>query len=134
MKRGRVLGANDRIGVGFIGVGGRGQSHVNTVKKLGETGELVQLVAVCDAYGFRLNEVAKATGAKAYRKHLELLADPRVDVVCVVPRQLEEGREVLIAQPVFELALGEPVLFPMYSSTVRGDDRIPVETFFLRRL
>ncbi len=45
-----------------------------------------------------------------------------VNVVCVVPRQLEEGREVLIAQPVFELALGEPVLFPMYSSTVRGDD------------
>ena len=51
VSRGRVLGANDRIGVGFIGVGGRGQSHVNTVKKLEETGELVQLVAVCDAYG-----------------------------------------------------------------------------------
>ncbi len=46
-----------------------------------------------------------------------------VDVVCIVPRQLEEGREVLIAQPVFELALGEPVLFPLYSSTVRGEDR-----------
>ena len=46
-----------------------------------------------------------------------------VNVVCVVPRQLEEGREVLIPQPVFELALGEPVLFPMYSSTVRGDDQ-----------
>ena len=83
VSRGRVLGANDRIGVGFIGVGGRGQSHVNTVKKLGDTGELVQLVAVCDAYGFRLNEVAKATGAKAYRKHPDLLADSNVDVVCV---------------------------------------------------
>ena len=83
VSRGRVLGANDRIGVGFIGVGGRGRSHVNTVKKLGEAGELVQIVAVCDAYGFRLEETAKLVGAKPYRKHHELLADPNVDVVCV---------------------------------------------------
>ena len=26
-----VLGANEKLGVGFIGVGGRGGSHVNTV-------------------------------------------------------------------------------------------------------
>jgi predicted dehydrogenase len=110
VSRGRVLGANDRIGVGFIGVGGRGQSHVNTVKKLGETGELVQIVAVCDAYGFRLNEVAKATGAKAYRKHHELLADPRVDVVCVatpdrlhVPQAIDAiraGKDVYCEKPM----------------------------------
>lgn len=83
VSRGRVLGANDRIGVGFIGVGGRGRSHVNIVKKLGETGEPVQVVAVCDAYGFRLDEISKQVGAKAYKKHHELLADPGVDVVCV---------------------------------------------------
>jgi molecular chaperone DnaK (HSP70) len=45
-----------------------------------------------------------------------------LDVVCVVPRQLDEGQEVRIEKPVFELALGQPVLFPLYSSTVRGDD------------
>jgi predicted dehydrogenase len=110
VSRGRVLGANDRIGVGFIGVGGRGRSHVNTVKKLGETGELVQLVAVCDAYGFRLNEVAKATGAKAYRKHQDLLADSNVDVVCVatpdrlhVPQALDvirSGKDVYCEKPM----------------------------------
>ncbi len=44
-------------------------------------------------------------------------------VVCVVPRQLEEGQEVSIPAPVFELALGQPVLFPLFTSTVRGDDR-----------
>ena len=29
-----VLGANEKLGLGFIGVGGRGGSHVATVKKL----------------------------------------------------------------------------------------------------
>ncbi|MGL6073575.1 MAG: Hsp70 family protein [Fimbriiglobus sp.] len=46
-----------------------------------------------------------------------------VDLVCVVPRQLEEGQEITIPEPEFQLALGEPVLFPLYSSTVRGDDK-----------
>jgi DNA-K related protein/Hsp70 protein len=46
-----------------------------------------------------------------------------VDVVCVVPRQLEEGQEVAIPAPVFQLALGEPVLFPLFTSTVRGEDK-----------
>ena len=31
VARGRVLGANDAIGIGFIGVGGRGSSHIATV-------------------------------------------------------------------------------------------------------
>lgn len=44
-------------------------------------------------------------------------------VVCVVPRRLQEGEEVSIPKPELELALGEPVLFPLYTSTVRGDDK-----------
>jgi predicted dehydrogenase len=81
--RARALGANDRIGVGFIGVGGRGRSHVAVVQDLIKSGENLQITAVCDAYRYRLNEVAQITGAKAYMKHHELLADPAVDVVCV---------------------------------------------------
>jgi len=49
--------------------------------------------------------------------------EPGLAVVCVVPRRLAEGQEVTIPEPVFQLALGEPVLFPVYSSTVRGDDK-----------
>ncbi len=44
-------------------------------------------------------------------------------VVCVVPRGLQEGEEIALKQPELELALGEPVLFPLYSSTVRFHDR-----------
>lgn len=110
VSRGRVLGANDRISVGFIGVGGRGRSHVNTVKKLAGAGEAVQIVAVCDAYGFRLNEISKQLGVKAYKKHHELLADPTVDVVCVatpdrlhVPQALDAiraGKDVYCEKPM----------------------------------
>ena len=44
-------------------------------------------------------------------------------VVCVVPRKLQEGEEVSIPKPELELALGEPVLFPLYTSTVRRADK-----------
>ncbi|MBM3978887.1 MAG: molecular chaperone DnaK [Planctomycetes bacterium] len=46
-----------------------------------------------------------------------------IPVLCVVPRRMQEGEEVHMPEPVLELALGEPVLFPLYTSTVRGDDK-----------
>ena len=57
-----------------------------------------------------------------------------LSVLCVVPRRLQEGEEISLPQPELELALGEPVLFPLYTSTVRGDDapgavlRLPPES------
>ena len=50
IARGRVLGANDSIGVGFIGVGGRGSSHVATVQRMIQGGENLKVVAICDAF------------------------------------------------------------------------------------
>lgn len=47
----------------------------------------------------------------------------RISVLCVVPRHMEEGTEIHISEPVLELTLGQPVLFPLYSSTMRGDDQ-----------
>jgi hypothetical protein len=44
-------------------------------------------------------------------------------VVCVVPQRLEEGEEISLPKPELELALGQPVLFPLYTSTVRRDDK-----------
>jgi molecular chaperone DnaK (HSP70) len=44
-------------------------------------------------------------------------------VLCVVPRRLEEGQEVRLPKPELELALGQPVLFPLFTSTVRGNDK-----------
>jgi hypothetical protein len=44
-------------------------------------------------------------------------------VVCVVPQHLEEGQDIELPGPELELALGQPVVFPLYTSTVRGDDK-----------
>jgi len=44
-------------------------------------------------------------------------------VLCVVPRRLEEGQEITLPKPELELALGQPVLFPLFTSTVRGKDQ-----------
>jgi len=110
VARGRVLGANDRMGLGFIGVGGRGSSHIGTVQRLIKAGENAQIVAVNDAFRYRLDEAAKPTGAKAYLKHQELLADPNVDAVCIatpdrlhVPQALDAiraGKDVYCEKPM----------------------------------
>ncbi len=62
VSRGRVLGANDRIGIGFIGVGGRGRGHCATAQGLIKSGQNLQLVAVCDAWRYRLDEAARGGG------------------------------------------------------------------------
>lgn len=110
ISRGQVLGANDRIGVGFIGVGGRGMSHVNLVKRLIREGEKAQIVAVNDAWAFRRNEAANQTQARAYVRHQDLLADKSVDAVCIatpdrlhVPQALDAiraGKDVYCEKPM----------------------------------
>ncbi len=42
-------------------------------------------------------------------------------VICVVPRHLEEGQTIELNEPELELTIGRPVLFPLFSSTVRDD-------------
>jgi hypothetical protein len=48
---------------------------------------------------------------------------PPLAVLCVVPQRFEEGQEVVLEKPELELAIGQPVSFPLYTSTVRGGDR-----------
>jgi hypothetical protein len=40
----RVKGANDRIGVGLIGIGGRGTAHLNSYAAIEES----QILGLCD--------------------------------------------------------------------------------------
>jgi predicted dehydrogenase len=110
VARGQVLGANNKLGVGFIGVGGRGRSHVNTILRMIQAGEALRIVGVSDAYAFRAEEVARQTGGRVYRTHRELLADKSVDVVCIatpdrlhVPQALDAvraGKDVYCEKPM----------------------------------
>src|SRR5690349_4758855 len=49
---GRVLGANDRVVVGFIGLGRMGQSNLKDFQKQPD----VDVAAVCDVYGPNLDK------------------------------------------------------------------------------
>lgn len=53
-----------------------------------------------------------------------------LSVVCVVPQHLEEEQELVLTKPHLHLSLGQPVRFPLYTSTVRGEDR-PGEIYHL---
>jgi predicted dehydrogenase len=47
---GRVYGANERVHVAFLGVGGRCQQHVDTILKMRDENKGVVPVAVCDVW------------------------------------------------------------------------------------
>jgi predicted dehydrogenase len=46
----RVLGAGDRVRIGFLGVGGRCQQHIDVILKMQEEKKSVEPVAVCDVW------------------------------------------------------------------------------------
>lgn len=112
-------GANERLGVGFIGTGGRCNAHLKIVNDFKEQG-IAEPVAVCDVYRPRLEAASKKTGgAKMYDEHEALLADPNVDVVCIAspdrlhgPQTIDSlnaGKDVYCEKPLthwaqFELA------------------------------
>lgn len=112
-------GANERIGVGVVGLGSRHPFHLRAIDKLKEQ-NLAQLVALCDVYRPRLEAASKATGvAAAYMEHERLLDNPDVDVVCFVTPDrlhasqtidaLNAGKDVYCEKPLthwsqFELA------------------------------
>jgi predicted dehydrogenase len=94
---GRAQSANERIGVGFIGCGGRSHAHLQAVHYLSMHGGNVDIVAACDAYRPRMQKVADGYKAKGYWDHRDLLADPNVDVVCIATPDRHHGYQAIDA-------------------------------------
>lgn len=92
-----VRGANERVGVGFIGVGGRGTNHMDYVVELKRRGRNVEIAAVCDVYRPRVERATAKYGGKAYMDHRDLLADRNVDVVCISTPDHIHGYQVIDA-------------------------------------
>src|SRR3954451_11430106 len=46
----RVFGAMDRLGIAFLGVGGRCQQHIDVILEMVKKGDKVAPVAVCDVW------------------------------------------------------------------------------------
>jgi predicted dehydrogenase len=72
---------SDRITVGFIGTGARGQELMQAVQQHPRA----EIVAVCDAYKGRIERAVDRTGnrAKVYKTHADLLAEKSIDAVVI---------------------------------------------------
>ena len=69
--------------IGFIGVGGVAQPHLNTLNAM----DGVEISAVCDAFADRAAEVGEKFGASVYTDYKKMLADEKLDgcYVCLIP-------------------------------------------------
>jgi predicted dehydrogenase len=76
----RVLGANERVNLGLIGAGDRG----NHVMSLFQNRPEVHVVAICDAFGQRVESTRqKAPGSAGFSDHRKLLETGSLDAVLI---------------------------------------------------
>ena len=81
---GNVKGANDRVAVGFIGLGAMGSGNLGYAMKVPE----IQPAALCDVYEPHLERAQSAAAKggftpKAVRDFREILKDQSIDAVCI---------------------------------------------------
>jgi predicted dehydrogenase len=100
--------ANDRIAVGFIGVGARGQELIQAVQKHPN----VEIAGLCDAYTGRIARALDRTAhrPKVFPTHREMVAEKSIDAVIVatpdhlnrsiVLDALNAGKDVYCERPL----------------------------------
>ena len=80
----RILGANDRINIGCVGLGGRGFGDMRWAIDVGKASRPAQVVAVCDVYRKRLNRAKEYSKAElATLDYREIIARKDVDAVII---------------------------------------------------
>ena len=107
----RVIGANDRLNVAVIGLGGRGSDLLSLILQHRTNKADVEVVALCDVYQKRLNAASqKVPGAKTYTHHQDLLQRSDIDAVFIAtPDQwhapitmaaMLSGKDVYVEKPI----------------------------------
>jgi predicted dehydrogenase len=113
----RVMGANDKIGLGLIGAGSRGQSVMGTFQRNSE----VEVRAVCDIYGARTEDaLRKAPGARSFVPHEKLLELKEIDAVLIgspdhwhkdhAVDAMNAGKDVYVEKPLCRTLEEAPVM------------------------
>ena len=110
MNAARVLGANDRINIGVIGVGGRGTYVAREFAKAGQGDSNAQILAVCDVYQKRLTKNKEFHKCDGYLDYRELLARGDIDAVVVATpdhwhatialEAMDGGKDVYLEKPM----------------------------------
>ena len=113
----RVMGANEKIGLGLIGAGGRGRDVLGDFMHNSE----VEVRAVCDVYGARIDEaLAKAPGARSFVQHEKLLELKEVDAVLIASPDhwhkdhavdaMNAGKDIYVEKPLCRILDEAPVV------------------------
>lgn len=115
----RVLGANERIRLGVIGSGGRGQHLMRMANQAGGA----EFAAICDAWDVRRREAMKFAGGTVpdYGDYRRLLERKDIDAVIVATLDhthapitiaaCEAGKDVFVEKPMTSLpGQGAPML------------------------
>ena len=109
----RVIGANDRINIGMIGVGSKGGGHLRgLLERAGDLGD-VRVVAVSDVFRRRREDALSQAGIEAADGHVDyrdLLARSDIDAVWIATPDhwhaamaldaLEAGKDVYLEKPM----------------------------------
>ena len=103
----RILGANDRMNLGAIGVGGRAQTDLAQF----QLDKTVNIAALCDVYAVNIDKtLTKAPGAKTFTDHRKLLDMKDIDIVLIATPDhwhapitidaLNAGKDVYVEKPL----------------------------------
>ncbi len=105
----RVLGSNERIRIGFIGVGGMGTGHLNACKGLKDQDNL-DFLGVADCYRTRAEQGAALMETKAFQDYRHILDMPEIDYVMIATPEhthskitidaLDAGKAVYCEKPM----------------------------------
>ena len=80
---------NERLRIGFIGVGERAQTHLDSIIRLHNEGQAVEVAAICDVFNrYRHQAVQKIREAiqqtpQQIADYRDILNDPSIDAVCI---------------------------------------------------
>ncbi len=91
-----VLGANDRIRIGFIGVGGMGGGHVRACLGLKESNNL-EFGGVADCWKTRAEEAAAKLGTRAYTDYGDVLDNKDIDYVTIATPEHQHSKMTIAA-------------------------------------
>ncbi len=107
----RVLGANDRINIGVIGVGGRGTGDARDFARVGAENNSCQVVAVADCYQKRINRAKEMLKiSDGYLDYREIINRKDIDAVVVATpdhwharialEAMDHGKDVYCEKPM----------------------------------
>src|SRR5262245_16712476 len=106
----RILGANDRINLAVIGVGGRGRGLLREVVGIQDSSATVQVLAVSDVYEKRKRAAQEVCKGEGYLDYRQILARPDIDgVIIATPdhwhakiaiEAMNQGKDVYLEKPM----------------------------------